>query len=94
MNVKSIRNVAAKSLAKISDVNRHALNAAKVLNVHECRIIGPFVNVQRDTLAVRTLNAELNVMAIVIVLQVDQHAIMEFVKIHVMVLVELVLIAT
>lgn len=91
-NAKVTANVVHKNFAKIINAHRLAHNVVKVHNVHVYKIIGQFANVLKDILAVHIRNVVQNVMVIEIVRQVDQHAIMEFARIHVMDHVALVLI--
>lgn len=88
-NAKVTANVVHRNSAKISSVHRPAHNAVKVHNVVVCRIIGPFVSVPKDTLAVRTRNVDRNAMAIEIVQPVDRPAIMASARIRVTVRVVL-----
>jgi hypothetical protein len=93
MNVTQIMIVDHKKLAAISNVLELVLNVEKVPLVLLLLIIVLLVNVLKVTLAHHTLNVVQNVTEIQIVPDQDQLVSMEFVKIHVMELVESMLIA-
>lgn len=92
MNVNVMSIVGHRNNVKTSNVSRRVVNVERELNVFESQIIEQFVNVPKIILDLHTPNVELNVMAMLIALEVNQLAFMEFVRILVMVLVVLELI--
>lgn len=92
MSVTLITIADLKKLAVISNVFALVHNAVKAQLASLFQIIVQHVNVQKVTSDHLTLNVVQNVTAIPIVQDRDQLVSMEFVKIHVMALAELMLI--
>lgn len=92
VNVSLMVNVVELNIATTSSACQDVNNVEKEQHAQEYKAIVLYVNVQQDILEVHYLNVDQNVMEIVIVPEVVQLVTMEFARILVLVLVELVLI--
>ena len=93
VNVSLMVNVVPLNIATTSSVYQDVNNVEREQHAQEYKDTVLYVNVQLDILEVHYLNVVQNVMEILIVPEVVQLVTMEFARIHVLVLVELVLIA-